>query len=86
MPETSPPSQVPKIQTLGAVWYDREGWVQRERGVGVTRFESKHRIEAVGLLVSGVDRGAISSEGRDGRGAYTRDRLNKVPPGLRGGR
>ena len=43
-------------------------------------------FEAFGLLTSGVGSGAISSEGRGGSGAYTRDGLDNAPPGFRGGR
>ena len=64
----------------------RVGYVGTEsEGLG-TPFEIKHRNEAFGLLASGVRCGAILSEGKDGGGAHTRDRLDKSPPGFRGGR
>ena len=51
-------------------------------GIGVQDFGKKYRIEAFSLLTSSVSFGAIFSEGRGGGGTYTRDRLDKVPPGL----
>ena len=48
--EPSLPSQVQATQSLGAVWYNREGWVGRV--VGSTRIGSKHRIEPFGIRSS----------------------------------
>ena len=81
---TSPPSQVQKIQSPGAVGCDwQDGY--RQRAVGDAIFGGKHRIETFDLLTSGVGCHAIRREGRDGRGTYSRDKPNKASPGFTGG-
>ena len=65
------------------VWLGRVD--TRSESLG-TRFGSKHRLEAFGLLMSGDSCDAVWGEGRDGRGASTRDGQNKTPPGFRGWR
>ena len=66
----------------GAVGYDWEGWVQRKRDWG-HKMLKQHRIETFSLVTSKVGCGAIWSEGKVGRGAYTRDWFDKVSPAFK---
>ena len=83
--EPSPPSQLQKTQSPGAVKYDREGWVVRVRGWGHKIWKQTQNwgiqpSHKWSQLWCHLKRGRICKR------SYSRDRLNKAPPGFRGGR
>ena len=65
------------------MWLGKEG--TDSKGLG-TQYQDANRELRHSAFLWEVSCHSIWSEGRDREGAYSRDRLNKTPPGLRGER